>query len=332
MPASFDAAYNRAMALRHPHRAHPRIIVLGSANMDLAAVAPTFPEPGETLLGNSFQATPGGKGANQAVAAARLGAQAVFIGRVGRDPFGDALARELEASGVNIDALARDDDAPTGVAHIQVNKAGENKIIIAPGANATCGPSEMERLRRALPGADALLLQMELPIDASLEAARQARDFGCRVIFDPAPASPLPEEEYALLDAILPNEREAAVLTNVAIVDQATAAEAAHVLQDRGVPIAVVKLGARGAYYACPQNEGHTPAFQVDAVDSVGAGDAFCAAFAVAVAEGHPVSEAVRWGAAAGAIATTRQGAQRAMPRRQDIINLLKTAARPTSG
>ncbi|PZC48677.1 MAG: ribokinase [Chloroflexi bacterium] len=294
------------------------------------AIASRFPEPGETILGKGFQATPGGKGANQAVAAARLGARTMFIGRVGKDAFGDALVHELQTNGVDIKDLAREDGVPTGIAHIQVDEAGQNKIIIAPGANAGCGALELDRLLRVLPRTDALLLQMELPAVVSLEAAREAKEFGCSVILDPAPASPLPDEEYPLLDVILPNETEATILTGVTVTGPATAREAALRIQGRGVSIVVVKLGDQGAYYLGPTDEGHLPAMQVEVVDSVGAGDAFSAAFAVASAEGASLVEAVLWGNAAGALAVTQRGAQRAMPHRRDLLNLLKST--PESG
>ena len=300
--------------------------MLGSANMDLVAATPHFPEPGETVRGNGFWATPGGKGANQAVAAARLGARTMFIGRVGKDPFGDVLVHELQTNGVDIKELAREDGVPTGVAHIQIDETGQNKIIIATGANSDCGALELERLRRVLPKTDALLLQMELPAVVSLEAAREAKEFGCSVIFDPAPASPLPDEEYPLLDVILPNETEATILTGVPVTNPATAREAAHRLRERGVGTVVVKLGTQGAYYLGPEEEGHLPAIQVEVVDSVGAGDAFGAAFAVASAEGASLVEAVRWGNAAGALTVTRHGAQRAMPNRRDLLKLLESS------
>jgi ribokinase len=316
----------------HPQEGHknPRIVVLSSANMNLVAIGSRFPEPGETNLGSGFQATPGGKGTNQAVAAARLGARTMFIGSVGKDPFGDALVHELQTNGVDIKDLAREDGVPTGVAHIQVDEAGRNKIIVSPGANADCAALELDRLRQVLPRTDSLLLQMELPAVVSLEAAREAKEFGCSVILDPAPASQLPDEEYPLLDVILPNETESTVLTGVTVTGPATAREAAHRLRNRGVGIVVVKLGDQGAYYLGPEDEGHLPALDAAAVDSVGAGDAFNAAFAVASAEGAPLVEAVRWGNAAGALAVTQHGAQQAMPNRRELLNLLKSA--PESG
>jgi ribokinase len=304
--------------------ARPIILVLGSINMDIVTTTQRFPEPGETIHSESFFTAPGGKGANQAVAAARLGADTRMIGRVGGDIFGSELQSSLQTNGVDVSLVLRDTKHSSGLAIINLDAAKQNWIILVPGANGACGKREVAVLRGCLPEASALLLQLEIPMDVSLEAARLARSKGVTVILDPAPAKQLPTEFYRLADYLTPNETEAGMLAGFPVTDAASAGRAAHELLARGAGCVVIKLGGLGAYYATRQASEHLPAFKMNVVDTVAAGDAFNAALAVALAEGKALRDAVRWAMAAGAMAVTKPGAQQAMPTRREVESLLK--------
>ena len=304
----------------------PSIVVLGAINMDLIGVAPRLPTPGETVLGEHFYTAPGGKGANQAVAAARLGADVRMVGRVGRDSFGPALLEGLRSSGVDVQAVAEDPDNPSGIAMILLDSARQNHIVAIYGANAACNDVQLEATKKALDNADALLLQLEVPIPVSLAAAQHARSRGVRVIWDPAPALSMPSDAYETIDVLTPNQTEATSLTGIEVTDASSAEAAAKVLLATGVPVAVVKLGDQGAYYASGSSSGIVPPFRVDAVDTVAAGDAFGAALAVALSEGSSLPDAVRYGAAAGALAVSRPGAQEAMPARREVDALFTSS------
>ena len=301
----------------------PRIVVLGSINMDLVATTPALPQPGETVMGAGFATLPGGKGANQAVAAARLGADVRMIGRVGDDAFGPMLLASLEANGVRADDVVTTPGMSSGVAVILLDDERQNYIVGIYGANMACDDVQLRAASRALEGADALLLQMEIPLGVSLEAAAIARRIGVRVIHDPAPPSELPESAYGAFDIIAPNQSEAEVLTGVTVDGIDSAREAARILRSRGAGTAIVKLGERGVVYASDDRAGHVPAFEVEAVDTVAAGDGFAGALAVALAEGQPLERAVRFAAAAGALVVTKRGAQDAMPDRAEVERLL---------
>ncbi|MDE2838351.1 MAG: ribokinase [Chloroflexota bacterium] len=301
----------------------PIIVVLGSINMDLIGAAPRLPSPGETVLGGDFYTAPGGKGANQAVAAALQGASVSMIGRVGSDAFGPQLLDNLRACGVDVSGVMQDADAPSGVAMILLDESRQNRILVASGANMRCDDAQVDAAASALHEADALMLQCEIPAAVSLSAARIARERGVRVVWDPAPADAFPPEAYALVDVLTPNQAEAAALTGIDVTDAASAEAAARALLDRGVRAAVVKMGEAGAFYLSDEGSGYVPPFEVQAVDTVAAGDAFGAAMTYALAEGRPLSEAVRHGAAAGALAVTRPGAQDAMPTRTEVETLL---------
>ena len=296
-------------------RKKPTIVVLGGINMDLIGVTPRLPHPGETLVGERFYTAPGGKGANQAVAASRLGADVRLVGRVGMDSFG---AEQLRSNGVDTTGVAQDPGTPSGVAIILLDSQRQNYIVAAYGANLACDGDQLEAVKEALEGADALLLQLEIPLDVSLAAARYAGSKGIAVVWDPAPARELGPEVYRSSDVLIPNQVEAAALTGVDVVDPGTAQEAAQALREKGAATAVVKLGERGISYSSAADSGHVDAYEVDAVDTVAAGDAFCAALAVGLAEGRGLRESVRFGAAAGALAVTRTGAQEAMPHRDE--------------
>ncbi|GIW03267.1 ribokinase [Roseiflexus sp.] len=297
------------------------IVVFGSINMDLVVRTPRLPAPGETLTGHSFFTAPGGKGANQAVACARLGAPTRMVGRVGDDLFGEQLRHSLRSFGVQDDGVLTT-PGPSGVALIAVDDAAENTIVIVPGANGAVGSEDMPRLERALDGARALLLQLETPLATVAAAARAGRARGATVILDPAPALPLPDELYALADILTPNESEATTLTGIPVHDEQSAAAAARALRARGARTVIIKLGARGALAADANGVRFWPAFTVTAVDTVAAGDAFNGGLAVALSEGRPFEEAIRWGLAAGALSVTKHGAQPSMPDRAELLAL----------
>ncbi len=295
--------------------------------MDLIGVTPRLPRPGETLPGERFYTAPGGKGANQAVAAARLGADVRLVGRVGMDSFGAEQLRSLDSNGVDTTGVAQDPDNPSGVAIILLDSRRQNYIVAAYGANLACDGDQVEAVKEALDGTDALLIQLEIPLDVSLAAARYAKSKGIPVVWDPAPARELGPEVYRATDIVTPNQVEAAMLTGVDVVDPRTAQEAAQALREKGASTAVVKLGERGVSYSSAADSGHVDAYEVDAVDTIAAGDAFCAALAVGLAEGRGLEDSVRFGAAAGALAVTRAGAQEAMPHRDEVERLVDGGA-----
>ena len=297
--------------------------MLGSINMDLVAVAAALPKPGETVMGDGFATLPGGKGANQAVAAARLGADVRMIGRVGDDVFGPMLLENLQANGVDVSDVMTTPGMSSGIAVILLDDERENYIVGIYGANMACDEIQVEAASRALDGADALLLQMEIPLAVSLEAAHIARRMGVRVIYDPAPPSEIPFSSYEAFDIIAPNQSEAEVLTGVTVDGIDSAHEAAQVLRSRGARTAIVKLGEQGVVYVADDCVGHVPAFEVDAVDTVAAGDGFAGALAVALAEGEPIERALRFASAAGALVVTKRGAQDAMPHRAEVERLM---------
>lgn len=301
------------------------IIVFGSINIDLVATAPRLPVAGETLLGRDFFQTPGGKGANQAVALARLGIPTQMVGRVGGDSFGAELINNLNADGVQTDNVFVDETVNSGVAIIAVNDAGENQIIIIPGANGRVNQSDVERLSPLLPGATTLLLQFEIPMSTVMAAASSARQAGVTVILDPAPAQmDVPAELYPLVDIITPNEVEAGQLVGFPVFGEESAKKAATVLLQRGVKCAIVKLGAKGVFCATREETFFVPAFLVQVVNTVAAGDAFNGGLAAALFEGQSIRQAVVWGAAAGAMAATKPGAQPSLPHRATFDTFLK--------
>ena len=296
--------------------------------MDLVTFSPRFPRPGETVVGSRFLTYAGGKGANQAVAAARMGARSTMVGRVGGDIFGPQLLDGLAAAGVDISGVGVNADESSGIAVIGVDETAQNRITQVLGANATCGPDQAAAVKFGLPGAAALLLQLEVSIDLSLEVAREARAQGVSVILDPGPVRPVPAELLSLCDVITPNETEAQALVDFPVTGPESAAKAAEVLLQQGVGTAVIKLGSQGAYFASQNNRGMVLPFQVDAVDSVAAGDAFNSALAVSLAEGKSLEEAVIVACAAGGLSVTRTGAQDSIPER-DLVEELVRSQRP---
>lgn len=302
------------------------VIVFGSINIDLAAKTPRLPQPGETVIGSNFCTSGGGKGANQAVAAARLGIPTHIIGRVGSDRFAEELLTNLQFYGVNTNNVSIDKDTNSGIAIIAVDERGQNNIIVIPGANNNVGEADIERLKKLLPDATSLLLQLEIPLPIVQKAAALAREAGVRVILDPAPArSSWAIELYPLVDIITPNEVEAGQLVGFPVNDPETAILAAKQLQEWGVKNAIVKLGAKGAVCVTESESFLVPAFAVEAVDTVAAGDAFNGGLAAGLDAGLSLSEAVVWGAAAGALCATKMGAQTAMPDRATFDRFLRS-------
>jgi ribokinase len=300
------------------------VLVFGSLNMDLVTRTPRLPQPGETIAGHHFVTVPGGKGANQAVAVAKLGVPVQMNGRVGGDEFGKMLIESLRSAGVDCAGIHIDETCSSGIAAIAIDDAGENNIIIVPGANGRVDESDVAKI----PFLDrqVLLLQLEIPIAIVLAAAQVAHSAGVTVILDPAPAPPeLPEALYATVDILTPNQVEAEQLTGIKVRDRDSAIAAAQELQRRGVKTVIIKMGAQGALCVTQDEELWIKPFEVVAIDTVAAGDAFNGGLAAALAEGRSIEEACQWGAAAGAIAVTQSGAQEAMPTRSALMKLLGT-------
>ena len=301
----------------------PRILVVGSANMDLVIRTPRMPLAGETIMGGDFRTVRGGKGANQAVACARLGAETWMLGCVGRDAFGDELVRGLAEDEVNCAYIGRDDEAPSGIAMIIIDHTGENSIVVAPGANMELSPADVAAVSD-LGQFDAILLQLEVPLAAVAATVEAARDSGVLTVLDAGPPRSLPDDILRNVDVLSPNETEARTILGRAVDAELDPAEAADQLLARGARNVVLKLGAEGAIVASPDHQERIPAFKVDPVDTTGAGDAFTAALAVSVASGDDLGRATTVGAAAGALAATVFGAVPSMPTREAVDEFLK--------
>lgn len=304
-----------------------RIVVVGSLNADFVVTVPRVPAAGETVQGTGFAVVAGGKGANQAYAAARLGATVAMIGQVGNDAHGAWLKQQLAGGGVDVGHVGTDAAVPTGIAVIALEASGQNRIIIVPGANGSFDPERLEASTGLLSSADIVLLQLEIPLPTVTRAARIAKQAGAIVILDPAPARPLDSDLLALVDYLTPNETEAATLTGTPAADSAdragAAAQAAK-LRARGARRVIMKMGGRGALLFDGQAEQFWPAIPVAVVDTTAAGDAFNAAFAVALAEGRRDAEAGAFATVAAACSVTRAGAQPSMPVRAEVEAMLR--------
>ena len=306
----------------------PLILVVGSVNMDLVVRAPQIPAPGQTVLGNNFVTTPGGKGANQAIAAARLGGRCCFLGRLGDDSYGRALLANMRAEGIDCAAVMTTRDTPTGVAVIIVDDQGENSIVVASGANFHMTPDDVFSRQDLFEQAAVVVLQLELPLPTVLAAVELSRRHDCKVILDPAPAPPRMPAELFKVHIISPNASEAEALTGKKIVEERLAKVVASDLIARGASAAVLKLGPQGSMVVTAGGDIRSlPAFKVAIEDTTAAGDAFTGALAVAVAEGTHLAEAARFANAAGALACTKLGAQSAMPSRAEVIILMEDHA-----
>ncbi|MFM2599742.1 ribokinase [Vibrio fortis] len=298
-----------------------QLIVLGSVNADHVLQVPSFPRPGETLIGGNYQVIPGGKGANQAVAAARLNADIGFIACVGDDPFGINIRQDFEKDGINIDGVIVAENTPTGIAMIQVSATGENSICLSAEANDKLDCAQIEPHLDKIRGAKYLLTQLETPIEGIEYAAKVAKESGTKVILNPAPARPLSNELLACVDVITPNETEAEVLTGVTVTDDASAHQAALTLHDKGIETVMITLGAKGVWlsHSGEGNQGELiPGFRVEATDTTAAGDTFNGALVTGLLEEVPLEKAIKFAHAAAAISVTRFGAQTSIPSRQE--------------
>ncbi|MCC5929427.1 MAG: ribokinase [Cyclobacteriaceae bacterium] len=291
-----------------------KIVVIGSTNTDMVIVADHFPAPGETILGGKFLMNPGGKGANQAVAAARLGGDVAFISKVGQDVFGQQAIQNLINEGIDVAGVAIDLDEPSGVAQITVDRHAENCIVVAPGANMTLGISDVDKMIALIESSEIVLAQLEIPLDTVRYTMKLAAKSGKKTILNPAPAVPLDDELLKSLYLITPNETETEILTGIKVTDPSSARKAAEFLIGKGVSIVIITLGANGAYVFDGSVEEQIPAPSVEAVDTTAAGDTFNGALAVALADNRPILEAVGFANQAAARTVTKMGAQSSIP------------------
>ncbi|MEI7947262.1 MAG: ribokinase [bacterium] len=300
-----------------------QIIVVGSSNTDMIIKLDHIPRPGETILGGEFVTAAGGKGANQAVAAARAGGKVTFVARVGRDMFGDQAIAGFEKEKINTDHVSRDKSRPSGVALIFVAKDGENSIAVAGGANNGLSATDVKKAKANIADAGMLIMQLETPLETVQAAADVAAKAGVRVILNPAPARVLPDELLKKISIITPNETEAELLTGINVDSDQAAAQAADKLLARGVKTVIITLGSRGAFVVGDGVRKLVPGFKVKAVDTTAAGDTFNGALAVALVEGQALTNAVRFANAAAALSVTRLGAQTSVPTRKEIEKML---------
>jgi ribokinase len=300
------------------------IFVVGSINQDLVSFIDRVPQAGETVTGKGFNLFPGGKGANQAVAAARLGQKVRLVARIGRDVFAAALLDHLQANGVETGLVVESTDQPTGTAVILVEDDGENRIVLEPGANAYLAPSDLEPLRDLLGPSTVLLLQLEVPMETVDRAAELGHAAGATVILDPSPAQLLSERLLRSVDVLTPNQTELSVITGAsATSSRSECAAAAKVLLERGVRRVVVKMGGQGCMLVVDDEDLAIPAYRVASVDTTGAGDAFNGGLAVALARGLPLGDACRFANAVGALAVTKPGAQSSLPTLREVWTLM---------
>jgi ribokinase len=300
------------------------VVVVGKANLDYLVRGPRLPGPGQSVTGDAFHEAPGGKGANQAVGAARLGAKVALVARVGQDARGDTVIAALHDEGVETRFVTRDAEAPTGVGLCQVGASGEKQILSAAGANARLTAACVREAEEALASARVVLCQLGVPLEAVAEAIRIGHGGRALAILDPGPPSPVPDALIAQLDVIRPNTSEARALTGIAVRDRGSARAAAEDLLRRGAKIAAVQAGEHGDVLLSRGCEIWLPRFEVDRIDATGAGDAFASALAVCLAEGRPLEEAGPFASAAAALATTVLGAQASLPRREAVLRLLR--------
>lgn len=299
-----------------------RILVVGSANTDMVISAEHFPLPGETMMGHGFMTNHGGKGANQAVAAARLEGNTAFIGKVGDDQFGLSTIEMMKGEGIDVSGLTVTSEQASGVALITTVPSGENSIIVDSGANGLLRPEDITNAEKLFEDAGIVLMQLETPIDTLTEAAAMAKKHGAYVVLNPAPApkEPLPVELLKNVDLLIPNETEAAYISGVNIAGDEDLPAAMNEIQKLGVKDVIITVGSRGV---CARIDGEmvtVPAFKVKAIDTTAAGDTFCGALCVALSNGKPLVEAIRFGCKASSISVTRRGAQMSMPRLEEIV------------
>lgn len=295
-----------------------RILVIGSSNTDMTAKTQELPRPGETVLGGVFTMGAGGKGANQAVAAQRLGGDVQFICKVGKDMFGDNAIAQYEKEGLDTSGILRS-QLPSGVALIYVDSYAENCIVVASGANGDLSEADIEASRQAILNCGILLLQLESPIPSVLKAAKMAHEAGATVVLNPAPACALPEELFRYIDLFIPNETELSTFSGLPVNNAEDAFKAAKAMQAKGVGKLIVTMGSKGALICEGSTSDFVPAHKVKAVDTTAAGDTFCGALCVAISEGKSLKEAAEFACAASALTVQKMGAQNSIPFRKDI-------------
>jgi ribokinase len=305
-----------------------KIVVVGSSNTDMIIKVPWIPKPGETILGGRFSTAPGGKGANQAVGAARAGGDVTFIARIGDDMFGQQAKAGFTKDKINVDYVLTDESEPSGVALICVDEDGENIIAVASGANSNLSPSDVQKYSDVISSADILVMQLETPLVTIHQAAKIASDNGVKVILNPAPAQELSDDLLRHISILTPNESEAELLTGIKVDSEEDASKAADVLMTRGVETVLLTMGPRGAYIATAEFKELISGFKVKAVDSTAAGDVFNGALAVAIAEKKPIKQAISFANAAAALSVTKLGAQPSAPTKEEIETFLKNGAK----
>lgn len=299
------------------------ITVIGSSNTDMVMRVGEFPKPGETIMGCGFIQNQGGKGANQAVACARLGGETSFVGKLGCDALGDNTVTLLKQEGMDVSHLTQTPDAPSGTAFIMVDAHGENSIIVNAGANGELSPADIDAAEEVIGRSDVVLMQLETPVPTLIHAARIAKKHDAKVVLNPAPApaTPLPSDLLQNVDVLIPNETEVERLTGIAVIDDASLLIALQKLQELGVGQVVVTLGSKGAMTILEGKPLIVPSIKVNAVDTTAAGDTFCGALCVQLSQGAALAEAMHFACKAAAITVTRMGAQQSIPRREEIEN-----------
>ncbi|MCW3078820.1 ribokinase [Segetibacter sp.] len=297
----------------------PSIVVVGSTNTDMVIKANHLPAPGETILGGDFFLNPGGKGANQAVAAQRLGGNVTFIAKTGDDVFGKQSLQLFKNEGINTHLMVVDPVNPSGVALITLDKKAENTIVVASGANATLSPADLKNASNEISVAAAIIMQLEIPLETVAWVADLAKSHNVPVILNPAPACELPAALFEKISIITPNEKEAEMLSGIAITDLVSATQAAHRIMARGVETVIITLGAKGAFICTSKIEELVSAPVVEAIDTTAAGDVFCGALAVALSENQSLQEATAFACHAAALSVTKLGAQASAPSREEV-------------
>ena len=296
-----------------------KIVVVGSSNMDLVVKSPRIPAVGETMLGGDFIMTPGGKGANQAVAAAKLGAQVFFVAKLGDDIFGTQSLASLKKEGVNTKYVAQTKQAPSGAALIMVDEKGNNSIVVAPGANQKLSPADVKKAESDIASCGAVVAQLEVPMQTVEYAAQLASSFDVPFILDPAPAQKLKPALLKMVDVLKPNETEAQILTGIEVTDEKSARMAAENLLGSAVTAVILTMGAKGFLLATKNQTEFVPAIKVDAVDATAAGDAFTGALAFGLAQGQELREAALFANCVAALSVTKMGAQSSLPAKQEV-------------
>lgn len=297
-----------------------KIVVIGSTNTDMVGKSEKLPVPGETVLGGNFSMNQGGKGANQAVAIARMGGNVTFVSKIGNDSFGKASQAMFYKENINTDYIFSDSDLPSGIALIMVDKNGENCIMVASGANASLSPHDIDKARDVIKNADVVLLQLEIPLKTVEYAAKMASQRGVKVVLNPAPATSLSNELLKCLYAIIPNTLEAEMLSGINITDWESAKKAADLISSKGVDIVIITMGSKGSFVKEGNSYFNLPAERKNVVDTTAAGDTFCGVFCVGITESLSIKDAAKMANFAAGISVTREGAQCSMPYRKEIL------------